>query len=344
MKRRLVPFLRDPDTRDEPLVLDAVTREEGAEVMEGTLRNPRSGRAFAIRGGVPRLLPRALDALSTEVAAGFGWEWTRFSELRPEYTQQFLDWVAPLAPRDFADKRVFEGGCGKGRHTAAVAGFGAREVFALDLGAAVDAAFHNAGRLPNVHVVQGDLTRPPFQPGCAEVAFSVGVLHHLPTPREGFGALVELLAPGGRLAVWVYGLEGNEWIVRWVDPVRTRVTSRLPRPLLRELARPVGYALAAASRALYRPLATRASPTSRALYTRLPYRDYLTYIARLSVRDVHLIVFDQLVTPVAHYLARDEVARWFADDPRLTAVAIEPHNANSWRARAVRVDDPLPAR
>src|SRR5439155_22491111 len=120
----------------------------------------------------------------------------------------------------------------------------------------------------------------------------------------------------------------NEWIVDFVDPVRTRLTSRVPRRLLYEMARPLGWAVAAASKGVYAPL--RKLPP---LHARLFYRDYLTYIARLPVREIHSIVFDQLVTPVAHYLRREEVAAWF-DDARLVEVAIERHNGNSWRGRA----------
>jgi SAM-dependent methyltransferase len=208
-----------------------------------------------------------------------------------------------------------------------VAGFGARDVFAVDLGSAVEAAFRNTRDLEAVHVIQGDITHLPLK-RCAELAFSVGVLHHLPDPRPGFRGLIDRLEPGGRIAVWVYGREGNEWIVDFVDPLRTRVTSRAPRRLLYELARPLGWAIAAASKGVYAPL-----QHVPALHERLFYREYLTYIARLPVREIHSIVFDHLVTPVAHYLRRDEVAAWFAD-PRLEQVAIERHNGNSWRGQA----------
>ena len=40
------------------------------------------------------------------------------------------------------------------------------------------------------------------------------------------------VVPGGRICAWVYGREGNGWIVCLVDPVRKRITSRLPRPAL----------------------------------------------------------------------------------------------------------------
>ena len=91
------------------------------------------------------------------------------------------------------------------------------------------------------------------------------------------------------------------------------------------------WLVTASAKGLYRPL------LGTPLHRLLPYRDYLTYIARLPAREIHTIVFDQLVTPVAFYLRREEVEAWFAD-PRLTAVEVARHNGNSWRAQARRVD------
>ncbi len=326
MRERLVEYLACPDCGGELRL--ACSRRDGWEIREGRLDCQNREHSFPVVRGIPRLISSAVADLSSEVAAGFGWEWNEFSEIRGEYRQQFLDWVKPLEPGDFAGKRVLEGGCGKGRHSALVAQFGAKEVFSLDLGSAVEAAYRNTGHLENVHVIQADLCRPPLKT-CADLAFSVGVLHHLPDPAVGFHALVDRLVPGGRIAVWVYGREGNEWIVDWVDPVRTRVTARMPRRVLYELARPIGYLLAATAKGLYKPLAD----TVPSLHRQLFYRDYLTYIARLPAREIHSIVFDQLVTPVAYYLSRDEVAAWFSE-ARLGEFAIEQHNGNSWRAQA----------
>ena len=329
MKARLIDYLACPDCGGELHLGETVIEKQ--EIVSGKIDCVGCKRDFLIERGIPRLLPSNLGALDAEVADSFGWEWNNFDEIRPEYHQQFLDWVAPLTPADFVGKRVLEGGCGKGRHSSLAAKFGAMEVFAVDLGSAVEAAYRNTRHLDAVHVIQGDIAHLPLK-RCADLAFSVGVLHHLPEPRKGFRALVDKVVEGGRIAVWVYGYEGNEWIVGLVDPIRNQVTSRLPRRLLYELARPLGYLVAGAAKQVYQPLSLR-SGLLATLYGRLFYKDYLTYIARLPVREIHSIVFDQLVTRVAHYLRREEVASWFEDE-RLGEVELTRHNGNSWRAGA----------
>lgn len=327
MKERLVQFLACPDCGSD-LELGRNERQ-GAEILDGTLVCSGCRREYPILRGVPRLLPTGLEHIATEVADGFGWQWNRFDEInKPEYEQQLLDWLHPVGPEAFAGRKVIEGGCGKGRHTAIVAGWGAEEVFAVDLGPAVEAAYRNTSALPAVHVIQGDITRLPLKP-VADVAFSVGVLHHLPTPIDGFRSLADHVVPGGRIVVWVYGAEGNEWITRFVDPVRTRVTAKMDRELLYRLTTPLGWLVSGVAKGVYGP-ASRLVP---ALHERLFYKDYLTYISQLTTRDIHNIVFDQLVTPVAYYLRRDEVEAWF-DEPRFRGLEIEQHNGNSWRANA----------
>lgn len=276
--------------------------------------------------GVPRLLPDASDVAALATAARFGAQWARFDHMS-EYQERWLrGWLAPLGPEDFRDKTVLDAGCGKGRHTVVVAGWGAREVVALDLGPSVDVARAHTRALPNVTVVQGDILHPPLVKRAFDIVFSIGVLHHLPDPRAGFESLVRLVKPGGKIAIWVYGYESNEWIVRWVNPVRERITSRMPEEALYWATLPPSAALAALSR-LYR---------ADALAARLPYGDYLRQLASLPLREIHNIVYDQLVTPIAYYLPEREVRSWF-EGTRFRDVTLAWHNRNSWRASATVV-------
>lgn len=264
-----------------------------------------------------------IGGVEARTAAAFGYEWNRYAELAERYRQQFLDWIRPVDAAFFRDRVVLEGGCGKGRHSALAADFGARAVLSLDLSHAVDAAFANTRALPNVHIIQADLNRPPVRP-VVDYAFSVGVLHHLPDPERGFRALASRLRPGGAISAWVYGREGNGWIVHGVTPVREHVTARLPHGVLDVLSAAVTVPLFAATRLLYRPA------RGTALARLLPYEPYLSYIADFPFREQRTIVFDHLVAPVAFYLRRDEFAAWFEHEG-LEDVVIEAHNANSWR-------------
>jgi SAM-dependent methyltransferase len=325
MKRAIVGGLVCPLSSHS---LQLVTNEIGDDVEHGELACAGCGRTWQIRAGVPRLVPPDLAEQQVKTASAFGWQWRHFSEMHREYEGQFRDWLAPIGPEFFAGKRVLDAGCGTGRHAYFAARYGARDVFALDLSAAVEAARVNLRDLDNVHVLQGDLLRLPFSAGHPgegfDFVYSIGVLHHLPDPRAGFMSLVSALRPGGTIAVWVYGYENNGLVRNVVEPLR-RVSTRIPPPLLRGLAWPLGAAFHGVAKVVYRPL------HGTAVGRRLPLDEYLTSVADFSFRQNYGIVFDQLVAPTAAYIRGPEIASWF-EEAGLVDVHISSRHGNSWRA------------
>lgn len=298
--------------------------------MEGALRCGACATSFPITRGIPRFAQlEQVESDKQATAANFGWQWQHFTEEDTRYAEQFLGWIAPVTPEFFRDKVVLEGGCGKGRHTQLAARWGAQDVVGIDLSAAVETAFAATRSLPNAHVVQADIYRLPLARKF-EYAFSVGVLHHLPDPRGGFRSLASKLKPGGSLSAWVYGAENNEWITRWVNPLRERITSRLDKRVLLHLSKVPAACMYVATKLVYGPLNKNGSSVARHLF----YNDYLRAIAPFGWREQHLIVFDHLVAPTAFYIPREEFEEWWRE---LGArdVTIGWHNKNSWRGRGV---------
>jgi SAM-dependent methyltransferase len=301
---------------------------EAAEIMEGVLACENCSRSVPIVRGIPRFVRKDLNEDQQATAAAFGYEWTHYSKLTDADKKEFLAWIAPVTPENFRDRIVLDAGCGKGRHIFLAAQFGAREVIGVDLSDAVEAAFRNTRDLPNVHVVQADILDLPFL-NPFTLAYSIGVIHHLPVPSKGFQALASHLQPGGRVLTWVYGKEGNRWIELFVDPVRKNITSRLPRFVTRCLSMPPAVLLYAGLKLLYGPAKTRP-----ALKRCLPYSAYLCSISGYTFAENFWNVFDQLVAPTAYYHSREEVESWFRT-AGVEDATIEQHNGNSWRGTGI---------
>src|SRR5262249_30894844 len=181
--------------------------------------------------------------------------------------------------------------------------------------------------IENAHIIQADIYRLPLR-RAFDYAFSVGVLHHLPDPRAGFRSLISKVKPGGHASAWVYGAENNQWIVRFVNPVREYVTSRMPPRLLFHLAKAVTLIMYAVSKLLYGPL--NRSHRGRAIANHLFYNDYLEFVSGFNWREQHCIVFDHLVAPTAFYISGAEFEDWWRDI-QATEVVIGWRNKNSWR-------------
>jgi len=328
MKDRLLQYLACPACGGE-IGLEDVERREGGEVLEGALGCAACARRFPVRRGVPRFVePAKIEGKQAATAENFGWQWQHFTQQDERYAEQFLGWIAPVSSDFFRGRVVLEGGCGKGRHTRLVAGWGARDVVGIDLSDAVETAFAATRELENAHIIQADIYHLPLRRRAFDYAFSVGVLHHLPRPRAGFCALAEKVKLGGHLSAWVYGAENNEWLVRWVSPLREQITSRISQRALLHLSKVPAALVFAATKLVYGPL--NRHPRGAALAGRLFYNHYLNSISRFGWREQHTIVFDHLVAPTAFYISREEFEGWWRDIGA-SHVQISWHNRNSWR-------------
>ena len=221
------------------LFLEEVGSEAGEEILEGRLRCERCASTFPIRGGVPRFVHDA------EYARSFGsqWNWFRTVQLdslnESTMSERALRATTGWPDEVYPGRLLLDAGVGAGRFAERAATKGA-QVFGVDLTTAIDAAFHNIGVRRNVHLVQADIFALPFRPGTFDLAYSIGVLHHTPNPRDAFARVARTVKPGGRLAVYVYARYGTSH--RASDAVR-RVTTRLPLGVM--------WALSAAAVPLY---------------------------------------------------------------------------------------------
>lgn len=324
MKERLIDLLACP-TCEGKIVLAETIEKENAEIISGKLVCASCGQNFRIIRGVPRFAElEKIEPDKAETARNFGWQWTNFTQEDERYAEQFLGWLQPVKPDFFRGKIVLEAGCGKGRHTKLAAEWGAREIVGVDLGEGVESAFELTKNLPNAHIVQADIFKLPFKQAF-DYAFSVGVLHHTPDPKKSFVSLAGKVKNGGHISAWVYGAENNEWITRFVNPIRTGFTSKLDQPTLFQLSKLPTLAVFLASKLIYRPLNVASKP----LANRLFYNEYLNHLGGFGWREQHNIVFDHLVAPTAFYISKSEFETWW-QQINAKDVEIIWHNQNSW--------------
>lgn len=322
MKHALLNYLACPACKREFTL--RVDREEDKEIIGGSLICNGCGKEFKIQDGIPRLVVNFREDATAE---RFGYEWKNFSALTSAYEKQFLDWISPIDRTFFKDKIVLDAGCGKGRHISLSSLFGAKVVIGIDVSEAVDAAYANTKDLENVHVIQANIYYPPLK-NVFEYIYSIGVLHHLPDPKKGFITLKGFLKPGGTISVWVYGREGNGWIIYCINPLRRFLTAKMPLPVLKILSILPAFLLYAACKLLYKPVNLYLRPLKKLLF----YNDYIFYISDFDFKEIYSIVFDHLLAPIAFYLRKEEVAEWFKNSG-IKNLEINWHNKNSWRAK-----------
>jgi SAM-dependent methyltransferase len=332
MRKKLLEFLVCPECKGE-LSLDAPVPPSG-EILEGSLKCAGCSRSYRIEEGVPNMLSAALPEDKKKTSAFFALGWDFFdNKTVPGYEELLCTYVSPLPMESFKGRAVLEAGCGSGRNLVASAKAGAAEVIGLDFSDSVKLAYAKTKGYENIHVVRGDILKPPFKTAF-DLIFSVGVLHHLPSPQDGFLSLSGLLKKDGIMAISVYAKENNEWIIKYFNPVRKNLLAPLPAAV------PVIVAFFTAAvfypfiKLLYGPL-NRSESTRGWARKHLFYNDFMYLMSQWSFNLIWGQFWDQMSAPTAFYISREEIEGWYSR-AGLSETAFEWRNRNAWNGVGVR--------
>src|SRR3954452_10967709 len=247
----------------------------------------------------------------------FGWEWKTYAEIMPEYEEQFRRWTVHLQPEDWAGKSFLDVGCGMGRNSFWPMSYGAREGVAADVDErSLTSARRNLAHLSNLQVMQCSAYDLPFD-GRFDIAFSIGVIHHLEFPEIALARMVRAVRPGGQVLIWVYGRENIRWLVSVLNPLRKALFSRLPVGVTHHLSLYPAVLLWLLLRAGLQPI------------------EYFRLLARFEFRHLRSIVFDQMLPRIAFYWSQDEVWQ-LMQRAGLVDVRLAWVNQMSWSAIGTR--------
>ena len=233
--------------------------------------------------------------VTAETISDFGEQWVNFRD-NPGYygsVDLLADLCGPLLSlEDLQGARVADIGSGTGRIVNMLLDAGASHVVAIEPSAAYSVLRENTESRQHAITYINDRGESLPPTGNLDVVVSMGVIHHIPEPAPVLDAAYRALRPGGRILVWLYGFEGNEMYLRFVEPLRA-VAKRLPHRLLQGVCAVLNLALDA-----YIFLCR---------FIPLPMRAYArNVLARLPRKVRGLTIYDQLNPAYAKYYRREE--------------------------------------
>jgi SAM-dependent methyltransferase len=243
----------------------------------------------------------------------FGYSWSIFSEILPSYREQFICWTAALPRAAWKGAQILDAGCGNGRnsHWAMLEGAAGGVAFDID-DRSLAAARQNLKSYLTIDVRNQSIYEIPEE-NCFDIAFSIGVIHHLADPEAALRQLTGAVKPGGYVLIWVYGRENMGWLTRYFDLMRRLVLSRLPLRFVYHLS-------------LY--------PTAvlwLGLRMGMSRLEYYRLLQHFSFAHLRAVVFDQMIPRIAHYWPREFVES-LCRDSGLENIHLVHVNDMSWSA------------
>ncbi len=124
-------------------------------------------------------MPDSIGSKAKKVQAGFGDEWKEFSDMLPEYKNEFRDYFDIVGLQKLKGKTVCDLGCGVGRWSYFMKDI-AGEIVLVDFSDAIFEARENLKGNNNMIYIKADVRHLPFRDNFADFIMCLGVLHHLP--------------------------------------------------------------------------------------------------------------------------------------------------------------------
>ena len=193
---------------------------EGKGEIESATLECAGGHRFAVEGGIPRLVVKgSLQEVQKSVQKSFSekWEiipdWGHEDKTRNFQLQWYLErygWGSTENLVKFLSKKrsILDAGTGLGRDARLYAENTEGQVFGIDLSSGIETAYSHLAHLPNLHLIQADLTVLPFREGFFDFIACDQVIHHTPDTEKSFKYLARFLEQGGDIAVYVYKIKG----------------------------------------------------------------------------------------------------------------------------------------
>jgi len=217
MKESLLEYIVCPVCNGTLSLSKSVFKND--EVMAGVLACANN-HSFMVSDGIPRLLLQGgLVEAQKETQNTFSQKWSKIPDYgyEPKTRKFHLKWYLQRYGWGSLDnlseflgtrKLILDAGTGLGRDSGLYAEHTAGQVFGVDISQSIDIAYRHIGHLPNVHLIQADLTNLPFREGFFDFVASDAVLHHTPSTEESFKYLCSFLSSSGQIAICVYKRKG----------------------------------------------------------------------------------------------------------------------------------------
>lgn len=277
-------------------------RVEAESIHVGSLSFPIDRGVVLLDEAVVR--KNAIPGTKDDVRHSFSEEWKVYSALLPEHDAEFAAYFDLIDLSSLNERVVLDLGCGSGRWSEKIAPF-CEAVVLVDFSDAIFVAKNNLSEIENALFFRGDITDLPFVDDCADLLFSLGVLHHLDRPCLPVAEELMRFAPRGLFYLY-YDLDNRpiyfQWVLTWVTKMRTLLTRIRSESVRRFVSKVIAVCI-------YKPMVMLGQFTE---FLRLDIAVPLSEGYRgKSVRRIEQDAYDRFFTSIEQRVSRVEITSFF---------------------------------
>lgn len=240
--------------------------------------------------------------IAADIQYSFGEEWQRYPHILAEHHKEFALYFDLVELSDLASKRVCDLGCGNGRWSYFLKDR-CRELILVDFSDAIFAARRNLADSPQCLFFMADIQSLPFAQNFTDFLFSLGVLHHLPSPCLEEVRKLRRFAP--ELLIFLYYALDNrpvyfQWLLAVVTQIR-RALAHITRPGSRRVITALG------TYGLYLPLILLGKLLAPFRLSR--YVPLYDFYHDKGIERIKQDVYDRFFTRIEQRVTRREIAQ-----------------------------------
>ena len=249
----------------------------------------------------------------------FNNQWKLQGELNSDYwasDEILVDQFSGIfSLKEIENKIICDVGAGTGRVIKNLLKSNPKKIFAVepsDVG--IDKITKKFKNYSNLKIIQSDGLNFKTDEQC-DIAFSLGVIHHIKNPLDILINIRKNLKKNGRIVIWVYGYENNLPYIL-IYKFLSILTKRLPDKSL--------YLFSNLLNALIQPYIILCK------FLNLPLKKYfINVFNKCGWKKRNDIIFDQLNPAYSKYYKKEEIEKVLTDAGFVNLVSFHRHNY-SW--------------
>jgi uncharacterized protein YbaR (Trm112 family) len=219
------------------------------------------------------------------------------------FSEELFFRFIPIKASDLKNKNIVIWCDGKGRGAYRVLKHSPNLIIVNEIGDEIYGIHSLISDIDNLLLLRCDMTDNPLRPSLADYSICDHALQHIIDNKLAFVRMLEVLRPGGIVALNVYSYENNCLMTRIIEPLKF-LLHKLPLKIQHYFAFAPAIFIYLLIRLVYIPMQKLCSYK---ICNKFPLFDHMISWSKDSFRFIWTACFDLIHAPIAYYFRKSDI-------------------------------------